>query len=165
MDDVLYSPKEMFGKLSLDYNNDENHVQIPTAAEDLECYSSLDANETVRIKILRDWNWAKSVYTATMQEYKEILNQWNKGTGGGPGLLDKFELWGNEKCNKYDIDPSLYGHTDISSRPAILMDGYATRKPYLTCIFMWDEKKNFILSSKYQPLDIGSGDWFQQSSH
>ena len=42
MDDVLYSPKEMFGKLALDYNNDEQNVELPTAAEDLECYSLLD---------------------------------------------------------------------------------------------------------------------------
>ena len=45
MDDVLYSPKEMFGKLALDYNNDEQNVELPTAAEDLECYSLLDATE------------------------------------------------------------------------------------------------------------------------
>ena len=38
------------------------------------------------------------------------------------------------------------------------MDGYARRKPYLTCNFMWDENKDFILSSKYQPLDIGTGE-------
>ena len=158
MDDSLYSPKEMFGELSLDYNNEENNVKLPTAAEDLEAYSSLDANESVRIRILRDWNWVRAVYTATMLEYKEVLHEWNKGTGGGSGLLDKFESWGNDKCNKYDIDPIVYDHTDVSNRPTILMDGYATRKPYLTCIFIWDEKKNFILSSKYQPLEIGSGE-------
>ena len=102
--------------------------------------------------------WIKSVYTTTLQEYKEVLNQWFKGTGGGSGLMSMFETWSSEKLDKYDIDPTIYDHSEVSSRPSILMDGYSRKKKYLTVIFMWDEKVDYILSSKYDPLDKGTGE-------
>ena len=87
-----------------------------------------------------------------------MLNQWFKGTGGGSGLMSMFETWSSEKLDKYDIDPTIYDHSEVSSRPSILMDGYSRKKKYLTVIFMWDEKVDYILSSKYDPLDKGTGE-------
>ena len=72
--------------------------------------------------------WIKSVYTSTMQEYKSVLHQWFKGTGGGSGLLSMFETWSEEKLDKYDIDPTIYDHSEVESRPSILMDGYSKKK-------------------------------------
>ena len=44
MDDVIYSPKEMFSTLALDYCNDEEDVMLPIAAQDLEHYAALNPN-------------------------------------------------------------------------------------------------------------------------
>ena len=57
-----------------------------------------------------------------------MLHQWFKGTGGGSGLLSMFETWSEEKLDKYDIDPTIYDHSEVGSRPSILMDGYSTKK-------------------------------------
>ena len=100
-------------------------------------------------------DWIREVYKTTLQEYKEVLHEWNKGTGGGTGLQDKFKTWSEEKLNKYDIDPLVYDHCDIASMPMILIEDCAKRKSYLTIIFMWDVKKEHILSSKYTPARKG----------
>ena len=60
--------------------------------------------------------------------------------------------------NKYDIDPQVYDHTNVAERPSILMDNYAKKKKYITMIFLWDETKDLILASKYDPLKIGMGE-------
>ena len=143
------------GLLALQFNNEEIVLALPSNAQDLDDYPQLNANDQTRIRIPRDWNWIREVYKVTLQEYKEVLHEWNKGTGGGSGLQDKFETWTDAKLNKYDIDPSVYDHCDVASRPSILMEGYAKRKSYLTVIFMWDEKKEYILSSKYTPVRKG----------
>ena len=72
--------------------------------------------------------------------------------------MSMFETWSQEKLDKYETDPTIYDHSEVSSRPSILMDGYSRKKKYLTVIFMWDEIVDFILSSKYDPLDKGTGE-------
>ena len=60
---------------------------------------------------------------------------------------------------KYNYDPETYDHTDVASRPIILFQGYTkNRVPFLTVIRMWDEACDFLLSSKHDPLTIGSGE-------
>ena len=54
LDDPLYSPKEMFQHLALDFNNHEIHVDLPDNVEDIEEFMSLDANDLIRINIIRD---------------------------------------------------------------------------------------------------------------
>ena len=83
---------------------------------------------------------------------------WHKGTGGGSGLDTMFESWSSEKKDKFDIDLAVYDHTDVSNRPAILMDGYTKKKPYLTVIYMWDKVHDLILSAKYDPLKKSRGE-------
>ena len=90
-----------------------------------------------------------------LTEYKCNLRDWFKGTGGGSGASTMFEDWTAEKKNRYDVDPSIYDHSHIQSRPSILIDNYAKKKKYLTIIFLWDELKDYILSSKYDLLTIG----------
>ena len=38
------------------------------------------------------------------------------------------------------------------------MEGYVKKKPYLTVIFMWDEMRDYILSSKYEPVWMGQSE-------
>ena len=102
--------------------------------------------------------WIKNVYSTTLSEYKEVLNLWYKGTGGGSGLLDKFETWPEEKLEKHGIDISEYDHTNVTDRPAIMMDGYVKKKRYLTVIFMWDKVQGQVLAAKFNPLSLGLGE-------
>ena len=47
----------------------------------------------------------------------------------------------------------------MAERPIILINNYHThRQPYLTIIFLWDERVNFLLSSIYDPLKAGRGE-------
>ena len=100
----------------------------------------------------------KHIWDTTHVLYKAVLKNWFKGTGGGSGDSSLFEGWSDEKLEKCNIDPDTYDHTDIRNRPAILMDGYVKSKKYLTCIFLWDEKMEYLISSKYDPLRIGRGE-------
>ena len=54
LDDPVYSIKAMFQNLVLDYNNEHIHVKLPPDAEELDDYLTLDANDSSRMKILRD---------------------------------------------------------------------------------------------------------------
>jgi len=80
---------------------------------------------------------------------------WHKGTGGGPGLDIYFELWSQEKKNKYSINTSTYDHSNVAGRPAILIENYIrddVKKPYLIVIHMLDEETSHLLSSKHDPF-------------
>ena len=91
--------------------------------------------------------------------YKAALGEWNKGTGGGSGLSTEFERWGSSKFEKYNIQKDTYDHSNISSRPLILFDLYTkSREPFLTVIRLWDNEKDNILCSKYDPIAIGMGE-------
>ena len=56
--------------------------------------------------------------------YKGVLKDWFKGTGGGSGLCTEFEGWNDEKLERFDVDLDTYDHTDIASRPTVLINGY-----------------------------------------
>ena len=56
---------------------------------------------------------------------------WHKGTDGGSGLVTEFQAWDTSQYEKYDIDPETYDHSDITSRPAVLVHLYSKqRQPY-----------------------------------
>ena len=94
-----------------------------------------------------------------MAQYKVMITKWFLGTGGGDGRSTFFENWDDAKFEKYNIDPDEYDHTNMSERPSILINNYHTNKnPYLTMIYLWDEKVDFLLSSRYDPLNAGSGE-------
>ena len=61
------------------------------------------------------------IFKTTHKQYKDVLKDWFKGTGGGSGLAREFETWDEEQMKKYDIDND-YNHTNISSRPPILLN-------------------------------------------
>ena len=52
----------------------------------------------------------KKVYTTTLGEYKNVLTQWYKGTGGGSALASEFQTWSDAKLEKYGIDKENYNH-------------------------------------------------------
>ena len=94
-----------------------------------------------------------------MVNYKAVLKEWHKGTGGGSGLATEFEGWSDAKLQRYDIDIDNYDHTDVSSRPAVLINGYCKQRiPYLTAIHLWDKSSDYLLSSRHDPLIIGLGE-------
>ena len=96
-----------------------------------------------------------------MTEYKGILNDWNKGTGGGPSLDRYFKGWSEEKLNKYDINLETYNHTIVLDRPPILIENYirdAAKKPYLAVIQMCDDLLHNLLSSILDPLITKGGE-------
>ena len=91
----------------------------------------------------------KHIWETTLVSYKAALHSWNKGTGGGSGVITEFEKWDSDKLNTYNIDRDNYDHTDISSRPVILFDLYAkSKEPYLTIICLWDKQIDNLLCSK-----------------
>ena len=60
---------------------------------------------------------------------------------------------------KFNIDLETYDHTDVASRPAVLINGYCkNRVPYLTTIHLWDKASDYLLSSKHDPVKIGRGE-------
>lgn len=81
------------------------------------------------------------------------------GTGGGDGRSTMFESWNDAKLKKYSISVDDYDHTDVAEQPSILINNYHTHiHPYLTMIFLWDERVHFLLSSRYDPLKAGRGE-------
>ena len=79
-----------------------------------------------------------------MAQYKAMITKWFLGTGGGDGRSIFFENWDDAKFDKYSIDPDDYDHTNMADRPSILIDNYHNhRNPYLTMIYLWDEKVDF----------------------
>ena len=78
--------------------------------------------------IVTKGKWCEKTYKNTLTEYKIILKDWFKGTGGGSGASTMFEDWSSEKLNSYDVDPAVYDHSDVKMRPSILIDNYAKKK-------------------------------------
>ena len=58
-------------------------------------------------------------FLATLTKYKAMLKQWYQGTGGDSGMTLMFQEWSSKKFNKYDVDSTVYDHSDIKSRPSI----------------------------------------------
>ena len=101
----------------------------------------------------------KHLWETTNLSYKTALKEWFKGTGGGPGIDAAFQTWDDDKMDRYNIDLDTYDHTNVASRPIVLFDNYTRNKiPYLTVIRMWDKVSDYLLSAKYDPLMIGSGE-------
>ena len=159
IDDISMSIERMFQLVSISFNNEMVTIEMPDEAYDVPNIELIDLNDPTRIRITRDWMWCKNIWETTITQYKAILKDWYKGTGGGPGLIKEFETWDTTKFEKYNIDPNSYDHTDIASRPAILLNIYVKqREPYMTIIHIWDKRSNMLLSSKYDPLKIGDGE-------
>ena len=73
---------------------------------------------------------------------------------------------GTLPSTKYDIDPDTYDHTNVTSRPPILMNLYiSNRIPYITVIHLWDHLSDGLLSSEHNPLKIGRGEPGMNTMH
>ena len=90
-------------------------------------------NFALLIGILFKGKWCQKTFTTIMTEYKAVLHNWYKGTGGGSGDITMFGNWSSEKLDRYDIDPDLYDHTRIEDRPPIMIDVYTKHKNTLLC--------------------------------
>ena len=94
-----------------------------------------------------------------MVNYKAVLKEYHKGTGGSSGIATEFEGWSDAKLEWYDINLDKYDHTDVSSRPAVLINRYYKQRiPYLTTIHLWDKSSDYLLSSWHDPLKIRLGE-------
>ena len=70
-----------------------------------------------------------------------------------------FGQWDDAKYEKYGIDKETYDHHDVGNRPTVLIRNYHNhRYPYPIMIYLWDESKSFLLSSRYDPLKSGKGE-------
>ena len=159
LDDPERSIKGIFESISLEFNNENITIELPSKAEDIEGIENetLDPNDATRIRIKRDGKWCNKVYRKVLTEYKAMLYKWYKGTGGGSGDKTMFQDWSEEKLDKYDVIAEEYDHSNVKDRPSVLIDNYSKTK-YLTIIFLWDEEKDYILGSKYNPFSIGIGE-------
>ena len=159
LDDPEKSIKGIFEQIAHEFNNENIVVELPAKAEDIEQINDedLDANDPARVRINRDGRWCEKVYRTVLTEYKAMLYKWYKGTGGGSGVSTMFQNWSDEKKDRYDVIVEEYDHSNVKERPSILIDNYSKKK-YLTIIFLWDEEKDYILGSKYNPVSIGIGE-------
>jgi len=63
------------------------------------------------------------------------LKEWYKGTCGGLGLSTEFEGWSNAKLDRHNVDLDMYDHSDIKSRPVVLINRYGKQyAPHLTIV-------------------------------
>lgn len=105
LDDPSLNFPEMFQNLAFAFNNEEVKVTLPEGAYDLPMIEEIDPNEITRIRIIWDSKWAMHIWKTTHKQYKDVLVQWFKGTGGGAGIPNKFEIWDDTKLDTYNIDP------------------------------------------------------------
>ena len=159
LDDPENSLKGIFASISYEFNNENIVIELPTKAADIDGIENevMDPNDATRIRIKRDGKWCDKVYRTVLTEYKAMLYKWYKGTGGGSGEKTMFQDWSEEKMDRYDVIAEDYDHSNVKDRPSILIDSYSKKK-YLTVIFLWDEERDYILGSKYNPLSIGIGE-------
>ena len=68
-------------------------------------------------------------------EYKKAMSKYTKGTGGGPGSPENFEVWQTRD-------------------PAIWFDDYTNHTTYLTWIHLADRQSEYLLYAKYEGLPI-----------
>ena len=102
----------------------------------------------------------KNIWDTTLAQYRILLNNWFKGTGGGSGLETMFESWSDEQFEKFGINRDEYDHTNIATRNPIFASLYDdNNSPFLTFIFMHDSANGHMLSSKYQPLASDQGEF------
>ena len=70
-----------------------------------------------------------------------------------------FEGWSDENLEYCYIDIDNYDHTDVANRPDVIIEAYAKQKtPFLTVIHLWNTMSDYLLSSKHDPLQLGTGE-------
>ena len=72
-----------------------------------------------------DLNSVKGILSKVLLEYQQVMNQFCKGTGGGPGKDSSYVIWHQGK-----------NHNIV---------GYVMGKLYLTIIHIWEKALNFPL--------------------
>lgn len=79
----------------------------------------------------------KCIYNQVLTDYKHVMTNYMKGTGGGDGDSASYCIW--EEREDTNI---LRYHNNSTSQ-------------YLTWVFMYDKQFQFVLSKRKGPLPIG----------
>ena len=75
-----------------DFNDASVVIAQPFKNIALTDYEKLDPNDMSRIEIKRDSKWFKDCWEIYFKSnYRKYLRKWNKDTGGGGGLSERFE--------------------------------------------------------------------------
>ena len=133
LDNPSLQVKETWNRIAKSFNSPQVRVSHPDKYEDITNYQIFDPNELERVAIPRDGVWIKRQYNDTMKYYREALNKWNMGTGGGP----------NHPPDYFCVEDRDDKHFQEYDR---------TRGALLCWIFMHDKKVGFILDAKNQSL-------------
>ena len=128
LDDPKLRPTYIYNSIPYDFNNKNLVVNDPEESDKIEGYMNLNANDPNRILITRNGDWIKHVYTDTLKKYKEVGEQWKKGTGGGSGAPENYENW-------EERDSALFVNYDVC------------RRSYLTWIYMVDKGIDYLFGS------------------
>ena len=137
-DDPKKSKDGIFSTVAHYFNNGRYVIKNPTGWErctHLNGWENIDPNDPLRISIDRSGNEMKLIYEKISSEYKRAMKKYTKGTGGGSGAPENFEVWEKRDATKYFND-------------------YSTHTTYLTWVHLADKDSNYVLYSKYEGLPM-----------
>jgi hypothetical protein len=140
--DVADDPKKrkdgIFENVSKYFNNPSYVIQHPNGWErctHLNGWETIDPNDAERVAIARSGNDIKIIYDKLSNEYKKAMKKYTKGTGGGSGASENFEVWEERDHTKW-------------------FHGYTQHTTYLTWIHLCDKDSGYALYSKYEGLPV-----------
>ena len=61
--------------------------------------------------------WCKKLYKVNMIKYKVVMKNWYSGKGAGSGESTMLQEWVKAKLDKYNLNPSVYHHSEIKDCP------------------------------------------------
>jgi len=98
----------------LEFTNEKIVLTLPHECLGIDGIQDIDPNDRRWTRSNRDWIWIKYIWETTHSNYKKVLKNWYKSTGGSSGESSMFEGWSNEKLDAYNVDVDTYDHTEIS---------------------------------------------------
>ena len=140
--DIADDPKKrhdaIFSSVAHLFNNERYVIKHPTGWDrctHLSGWEKIDPNDPSRISIKRSGIDMKHIYEKISSEYKRAMKNYTKGTGGGSGAPEDFEVWETRDAT-------------------IHFNNYAKHTTYLTWIHLADKDSSYVLYSKYEGLPI-----------
>ena len=79
----------------------------------LNGFDAIDPNDYSRVSIKRTGGEMKLIYDKISVDYKKAMKNYTKGTGGGSGAPENFEVWEERDATKY-FD-NYANHTNLDS--------------------------------------------------
>ena len=103
--------------------------------------------------------WVNIVWVTTEKAHKESMEKCYQDTDGGPRLASIFERWDEVMLSKYNVSINKYDYNVREYSHLCLLQNYCSdQSHYLTLIHVLDKSSDYLLSSKYDPLNIGVGE-------